>query len=103
MQLIALLRNDPWTPLPGRVIRHSMEDGPRLSENWHEATRQQNRALVLQAIGNGWSSVAEIAEVSGLDYTTAKKHLDKLIELGKVEMIEAKGGKGRKKIYRVTK
>lgn len=103
MQLIEMLMGVPFVPLPGRVIRHTMEDGPRLSENWHEATRQQNRAIVLQSIGSGCKSVAEIAETSGLDYTTAKKHLDKLIELGQVEMIEAQGAKGRKKIYRVTK
>ena len=103
MQLIALLRNDPWTPLPGRVIRHSMEDGPRLDQNYHEAIRNANREKVIAALSSGRQGVASIAEKAGMDYTTAKSHLDKLIKAGKVASEKEISGRGRKVIYWVVK
>lgn len=102
MQLISLLRNDPWIPFSGRVIRHSMEDGPRLNENYHEAIRNQNRALVLQALNDN-ESVKELADATGLDYSTVKSHLDKLVKAGLVRVFEKKVPRTRKRIYmRVT-
>lgn len=80
-----------------------MDEGPRLSENYHDAIRNANRQKVIEAMKSGCECVKSIAEKSGMDYTTAKNHLDKLIASGVVTMAEAKGLKGRKKIYRITK
>lgn len=99
MQLIALLRNDPFIPPHGRVTTHRMDDGPRLSENYHEAIRNANRQKVIDALHAGYRCVKTIAAEAGMDYTTAKSHLDKLIAQGNVKFSKEKNGRTQRVIY----
>ena len=105
MQLIAMLRGDPWLPqFTGRVIKHNMDDsGPGISENYHEAIREANRQLVIEALEAGRDDVKGIAEYAKVDYTTAKSHLDRLIKMGRVEFVEVKSRRGRKRLYGIAK
>ena len=98
MQLIALLRNDPFIPPRGRVITHRMEDDG-IDENYHDAIRNANRQKVIDALHAGYQCVKTIAAEAGMDYTTAKSHLDKLIAQGNVKFSKEKNGRTQRVIY----